>query len=139
MKPFTLYVDIELPRDDVVRLFDSSENMFHWQNGIQSFEHVSGQPGQPGAKSRMIYQQGNQRIELTETITTRDLPDEFCGIYAWDSGRNTLENRFLEWGPGTTRWESTCRYEMDTLLLKLKGFLMPGNLKKQNLKFMNNF
>ena len=139
MKPYTLSIDIDLSRDKVIELFDNSDNMFHWQTGLQSFEHVSGEPGQPGAESKLVYQNGKQRIELTETITSRNLPDEFSGTYAWHSGMNTLENRFIELGPEKTRWESTCHYHMKSLMMKIMGFLMPGAFKEQNLKFMKNF
>jgi hypothetical protein len=139
MKPYTVSIEIDLPRDKVIELFDNSDNMFHWQNGLQSFEHVSGEPGQPGAKSKLVYVNGKNTIELTETITKRNLPDEFNGSYEWSSGKNTLENRFIVVGPNKTRWESTCGYEMKTLFMKAMGLVMSGSFKKQNLKFMENF
>ena len=139
MRPYTIEIDIELPREKVIELFDSSENMFHWQNGLQSFEHLSGEPGQAGATSKLIYLHGKKRIELIETIISRNLPDEFSGTYAWEGGSNTLENRFVELGPHKTRWESTCHYQMKSLFLKIMGFLLPGTFKKQNLKFLQNF
>ena len=98
MKPYTLQVDINLPRDRVIELFDDPDNLAKWQTGLQSFEHLSGEPGQPGAKSRMIYQNGKHRIELIETVTERNLPDEFNGTYEWSGGSNTLRNRFIELG-----------------------------------------
>lgn len=139
MKPYTVSIDIDLPRAEVIKLFDNSDNMFHWQNGLQSFEHLSGEPGQPGAKSRLVYLHGKQRIELIETITSRNLPDEFNGTYEWDGGMNTLVNRFIELGPNKTRWESDCGYRFKSLFLKTIGLIMPGSFKKQNLKFLENF
>ena len=139
MKPYTISVEIDLPREKVVELFDNSDNMFHWQTGLKSFEHLSGEPGQPGAKSKMVYVNGKHTIELIETISKRNLPDEFNGSYEWTSGMNTLENKFIEIGPNKTRWESTCSYEMRSLFLKAMAMLIPGSFKKQNLKFMENF
>lgn len=37
MKPYTVAVEIDLPRDKVIELFDNSENMFHWQNWSAEF------------------------------------------------------------------------------------------------------
>lgn len=139
MKPYIVSIDIELPRDRVIELFDNPDNMFHWQKGLQEFEHLSGEPGQPGASSKLVYRNGNQRIELIETIVSRNLTDEFCGTYSWRSRMNTLENRFVELGPNKTRWESTCHYHMKSVFMKIMGFLMPGTFKKQNVKFMRNF
>ena len=63
-----------------------------WINGLESFEHVSGEPGQPGAVSKLVFVNGRHQIELIETITERNLPDEFNGRYAWKGGQNTLRN-----------------------------------------------
>ncbi|MEM7454086.1 MAG: SRPBCC family protein [Planctomycetota bacterium] len=139
MKPYTVSIDIDLPRDKVIELFDDPDNLFKWQNGLQSFDHVSGEPGQPGAVSRMVYLNGKHRIELMETITVRNLPDEFSGIYAWGGGSNTLVNKFIELAPDRTRWESTCTYTMKSLMLKFMGFFFPGMFKEQNMKFLRNF
>lgn len=139
MKPYTVEIDINLPRDRVIELFDNPDNLFKWQTGLQSFEHQSGQPGQVGAKSKMVYLNGKHRIELTETITKRNLPDEFDGTFEWKGGKNTLVNRFIELGPDKTRWESTCEYEFSSLMLKLMGALFPGKFREQNLMFMRNF
>ncbi|MFQ5507583.1 MAG: SRPBCC family protein [Planctomycetota bacterium] len=54
MKPYTVEVDIDLPRERVIELFDNADNLYKWQPGLQSFEHLSGEPGQPGASSRMV-------------------------------------------------------------------------------------
>jgi hypothetical protein len=139
MKPYTVAIEIELPRERVIELFDSVENIYKWQNGLQSFEHLSGEPGQAGAKSKLIYSHGKNRIELTETITLRNLPDEFNGTYEWPGGCNTLENRFIALSDNRTRWTSTCAYEFKSIMLKVMGTLMPGVFRRQNLKFLRNF
>lgn len=41
---------IDLPRERVIELFDNPDNLPKWQEGLQSFEHISGEVGQPGAK-----------------------------------------------------------------------------------------
>ena len=76
---YTVEIDIDLPRDRVIELFDSTENLKKWQRGLQVFEPLEGEPGQPGAKSRMVFQMGKRKIEMVETITERNLPDAFAG------------------------------------------------------------
>jgi hypothetical protein len=139
MKPYTLEIDIDLPREKVVELFDNPDNMRHWQNGFQSFEHISGEPGQRGAISKIHYINGKHSIELTEEITVNDLPDEFSGSYSWDSGSNTLVNRFIELDSNKTRWVSTCSYTMHSWMMKLMALFFSGKFKEQNLMFMKNF
>lgn len=139
MKPYTVHVDIDLPRDRVVALMDDPDNLFKWQEGLQAFQPLSGEPGQAGARSRLVFKIGSRMMELTETITKRQLPDEFNGTYEWSGGSNTLRNRFIALGPSKTRWESTCTYEFRSLPMKIMGTLMPGMFRKQNLRFLNNF
>ncbi len=139
MKPYTVAIDIELPRERVIELFDNPDNLFQWQTGLQSFEHLSGEPGHPGAKSKLVFLNGKHQIELIETVTLRNLPHEFNGTYEWNGGRNTLQNRFIELGPNRTKWESTCAYEFSSVSLKLISFFFPGMFRKQNLKFLHNF
>ena len=76
MKAYTVAIEIDLPRDRVIELFDNPDNLFKWQTGLQSFDHLSGEPGQPGAKSKFVYRSGKHTIELIETVTERKLPDE---------------------------------------------------------------
>ena len=63
---YTREVVIDLPRERVIELFDDADNLTKWQEGLQAFEHVSGEPGQPGAKSRLVYDYRGRRFEMTE-------------------------------------------------------------------------
>ncbi|MFT5523423.1 MAG: hypothetical protein ACI9G1_005640 [Pirellulaceae bacterium] len=139
MKPYTVEIEIDLSRDKVLELFDNVENLYKWQAGLLSFEHLSGETGQVAAQSKMSFLSNGNRIELTETITKRNLPDEFDGTYEWDGGKNTLQNRFIAIAPEKTKWESTCGYEFKTLFMKLMGFFCAGKFREQNVIFMQNF
>ncbi len=139
MKAYTVFVDIELPRDRVVELFDDPDNLFEWQPGLQSFERVSGEPGQPGATSKLVYQNGKRSVELIEVLEKRQLPEEFHGRYEWPGGHNSLENYFHELGPDRTRWESRCTYHFSSIPMKLMGFFASGMFKKQNQKWLQHF
>lgn len=83
---FSSEVIINLPRDRVIELFDDPKNLKKWQPGLQSFEHLSSDPGKPGAKSRLVFDQGGRRIEMIETVTQRDLPDVFTRTYEAKGG-----------------------------------------------------
>ena len=72
-------------------------------------------------------------------MTERNLPDEFNGTYERPGGKNTLRNRFIEAGPNRTIWESTCAYKFSSPMLQLMGFFFRGMLRKQNIKFLQNF
>lgn len=135
---YKVEIEIDLPRDKVIELFDSTENLFKWQEGLQSFEAISGEPGQPGAKSKLIFKMGKRNMELIETITVRNLPDEFSGTYDAKGVHNIVKNYFIELGPDRTKWESENEFQFKGFM-KIIAFLMKGAFPKQSLKYMHNF
>ncbi|MEM6726316.1 MAG: SRPBCC family protein, partial [Bacteroidota bacterium] len=59
-------VIIDRPRAEVIQLFDSTENLYDWMEGLQSFEHLSGTPGEVGAKSKLTFKMGKRDITMIE-------------------------------------------------------------------------
>lgn len=133
-------VVINLPLQKVIELFDNPENLSKWQPGFIRLEHLSGSPGQIGAKSRLIYKMGKGRrqIEMIETITHRNLPNEFHGTYETKNAFNIQKNFFTEITPGKTKWVSESEFKLSGLM-KLFGWLMPGAFKKQSQKYLDMF
>lgn len=135
---YTTEIQIDLPVDQVVALFDNPDNMSKWQEGFVSFEHQSGIPGEAGAQSKLVYQMGKRRIEMIETITERNLPERFSGTYEAKGVKNWIENSFHEVGPNQTKWVSHNEFKF-TGFMKIIGFLMPKSFPKQTNKFMSDF
>ena len=130
-------VRINLPRERVLELFDSRENMYKWQDGLQSDEHLEGEPGHPGAKLKLVYDNNGRVIEMVETITVRNLPDEYSAIYEAKNVWNLNENFFHAEGD-QTRWVNDTEFRCQGLMRLMTTFL-PGMFKKQTLKSMNDF
>ena len=135
---YTVSIDIDLPRDRVIELFDNPENLYKWQTGLLSFEPIEGEPGQPGAKSKMVFKMGKREIEMVETITKRELPEAFDGTYDAKGVYNVVKNRFTELGPDKTRWDSDQEFQFGGIM-RMIAFIMPGAFKKQSLKYMQDF
>lgn len=135
---YTVDIELNLPRDRVIELFDSTENLYKWQQGLQSFEPVSGEPGQQGAKSKLIFKLGKRDLEMIETITKRGLPDEFEATYDAKGVHNIVKNRFVELSPTKTHWVSENEFHFRGLM-KLIGIVMKGAFPKQSLKYMQDF
>lgn len=135
---YTSTITIRLPRHKVILMFDSIENLYKWQPGLLSFEPLSGKPGTTGATSRLKYKIGKREIEMIETITCRDLPDEFSGTYESKGVWNKQENYFTALDDQTTQWTSISEFKC-TGFMKIICWLMPGSFKKQTLKYMNLF
>lgn len=136
---YTLTIDINLPRKRVIELFDNTDNLKEWQPGLQKTEHLSGEPGQAGAKMKMYYKMGKREIEMIETITVRDLPEKFHGTYDANGVHNIQKNYFIELDDQTTQWKSICEFQFNNFTMKVMGWLMPGAFKKQSYKYMEQF
>ncbi|MDJ0645438.1 MAG: SRPBCC family protein [Flavobacteriaceae bacterium] len=134
-------IEIDLSRERVIELFDNADNLSKWQPDLISFEHISGEPGKVGAKSRLKYDMGKKggKVEMIETIVKNDLPEEFHGTYEAPGVFNQMQNYFTEVSPGKTKWKSDTFFKFSTFKMKLFGFLMPGAFKRQSYKFMENF
>lgn len=135
---YSVDIEIDLPRDQVIALFDNPDNLVKWQEGLQSFEQLSGEPGQPGATSKLVFQMGKRSIEMIETITERDLPERFEGTYDAKGVHNVVKNRFVELGPDRTQWISENEFQFRGFM-KLMAFFFRSAFPKQSLKYMQDF
>ena len=135
---YSTEVEINLPVKKVVELFDNPDNLKHWMEGLQNFEHISGTPGQPGAKSRLKFKMGNREIEMIETITVRNLPEEFSGTYEAKGVFNIVKNKFIPISVNKTKHITESEFQFSGMM-KLMGIIMPGAFKKQSMKFLNSF
>lgn len=131
-------IDIALPRERVIELFDNPDNMSKWQPGFVSLEHFEGEYGQAGAKSKLLYDMNKRRIEMTETIVIRNLPDEFSAIFEAPNVWNLNENFFEEVGADATKWISKNEFKC-TGMIGVMAFFMPWMFKRQTFRNMNSF
>ena len=131
-------LDIDLPRDEVVRLVEDPDNIRYWQEGFISMEHLEGEPGKKGAKSRLRYKMGRREIEMVETIVENDLPNALKATYEAKGVFNVIENRFIAESPSRTRWEAENEFRF-TGFMSLVGRLMPGAFRKQSQKYLDDF
>ena len=78
---YTIEMEIDQPRKKIAELFGDPQNLAYWQPGFLSLEHIGGDEGKPGAKSRRHYKNRDRDVELTETMIVDSLPDEFSATY----------------------------------------------------------
>ena len=135
---YTLQLDIAIPRSQVVALYDNPDNWSRWQSGFVESEHISGQPRQEGAKTKLIQKVGGRTTEIIETIEATNLPDELRCIYEAKGVWNRVVNRFSEIDPAKTRWEFETEFRC-TGVVRIMSLLMPGMFRKASLKEMLSF
>lgn len=81
---------------------------------------------------------GKREIEMIETITKRNLPDEFAGTYEAKNVFNIISNKFIEMDQGKTKWVAHNEFILKGFM-KLFGLFGPGMFKKQTMKYMKQF
>ena len=135
---YTTEVSIKLPRAKVIELFDSTENMYKWQPGLKSFEHVSGQPGQEGALSNLVYEGRKGDLSMKETITKRNFPDEFHGVYEARGVYNEMYNYFEDTSENVCTWRTVSVFKFRGLMALMAPF-MKSAFTKNTLLNMERF
>jgi len=135
---YSVQIDILLPIDRVIELFDNVDNLYKWMDGLQSFETFEGVQGEVGAKSRLIFKMGKKDVEMIETITAKNLPTEFSGTYEAENVFNIVENRFVKLSETETRYISKQEFRFKGFM-KIIAFLMPFAFKKQTLNYLKKF
>jgi len=136
---YSLEIVVELPLNEFIKKFDNIDNLKHWQRGLISTEHISGNPGRHGAKTKLIYKFGKREMELIETITARNFPYEFHGNYDSKGIHSIQENYFEETPEGFTKWTSKSEFLPLGFTMWIMAIIMPGVFKKQSLRYMKDF
>lgn len=121
----TVSIEIDLPRDEVVRLIADPAHMPKWLRGLVLHEPVRGVHGQVGTTSRVVFLTGKQRMEATETITRlepadlHDVPRSVVVHYdreiAADGMWQAQRDRIIDAGAHTTLWESDSEFRFDSV------------------------
>lgn len=142
-------VEIGLPRDEVVRLLSDPEHLPFWLRDLVSHEPVSGVHGEVGTVSKVVFRNGPELMEATETVTMREpadpigIPGEAEVIFerelVADGMRNVTRDQLIELNPRRTRWESQSDYRFDSLKMRLLAPVMRTAFQKQTRKHMQDF
>jgi len=136
---YSCEIVINKPVNEVISKLDSAQNLKHWQAGLVATEHVSGTPGELGAKMKLKYRFGRREMEMVETILKRAFPEEFHASYTTKGMRNIQKNYFRSTENGFTKWTSESDFQPTNMRMRALLFLMPSAFKKQSLKYMSDF
>ena len=135
---YTCEVVIKRPIEEVAAILDDRDNLAQWHDALQSWEPLCGEPGKPGAKTRLVYGTGNRRTILVETILARDGPHEFVATYETEGMLQTVRSRLEALDEQRTRW--TCRHELRFRgVTRLVGWWLGRGFSQQTLRTMNAF
>lgn len=135
---YTTTIEIDKPMDEVIKLFDNTDNYVQWMDGLQSFKVLEGKAGQEGSKAHYKFKIGKRKIEMVETVTKRNFPYEYTVSYNTKGVINTVKNIFKKIDNGRTKYSTENHFHFKGIM-KLIGYLMPAMFKKQSLKYQSDF
>lgn len=130
---------IAAPRDEVIARYDNYDNLPKWQESYVSHEHLEGEPGATGSRTRVRHQMGKSEEDLIETIEARAFPDRQVTVYECGPVWNRNVSTFDAIDGMQTRWTMEVEFRASGLMMKVMMFLMPGAFKKQTRKAMTQF
>jgi uncharacterized protein YndB with AHSA1/START domain len=136
---FTLELPLDRARAEVWKAFDNPENLNKWQTTLTSFEPVSGTPGQPGAISKLTFEENGRQFALVEKVTHRDEPHRLDSVYENNFADNIVRNTFIEQGADQTLWVVETEYKFKTLIMRILGPLLKTNFVARTQKDMERF
>lgn len=135
---YTISNRINKSLEEVAEKFGDPEGVKHWMEGLQKIDHISGTPGEVGAKSDFHYLYNNREMVITETILERNLPHQMKFAYDSSMGRNEVEILFEKLSDNEVKQTNNTVMELKGIM-KIFGFLFKGMFKKQSLKYMTAF
>lgn len=136
---FKLEIIINRPRVDVWKAFDNIENLQKWQPTLIKHELMSGVLGQPGATTKLTYEEGGREFSLVEKLIRRAEPNELTSVFESIYADNVVENRFIEQGQDQTLWVAETEYTFKTLVMKVMGNILKKNYLKRTQREMERF
>ena len=136
---YTVETEIDAPIETVAELVGDPGNRKEWMEGLESDEHVSGTPGMPGAKSRLVFETGHTTVTMDGTVISRDLPDGFSQTMEAPHVSIAITTRLVALSPQKTRHVSEQEYEFHGLKNKIIGTVMRRTFEKQTRRHVENF
>ena len=132
--------DINETRDKVASLFADPASNKEYQDGFVSKELISGKDGEEGAVYKLFYKHGGREMEMTETITSNQLPEAYEASYYHIHMDNTMKYSFTPIEKDKTRFDYECEYtRINWFMPKLMAIFFPSIYRKQGEKWMRQF
>jgi hypothetical protein len=136
---FKLELILNKPRAEVWKAFTNPSNMSKWQSSLTKTELLSGMQGQPGAVSKLTFEENGREFSLIEKVTTRDEPNQYDVVYENEFTDNPMRHSFKEQGDNETLWIVEAEFKFKTFAMKLLGPLLKKNFVRRTQKDMGVF
>ena len=129
-------IEINLPRNEVMKLFHNEEFVKAWQPTIKSFTRIKGTKYQKDCVTEFVYDNKGKDMLITETILHTDYPKTYEAFYEAKNMKNWEINTLSD-SQGKTLWHAKHIFKMSGFM-SLLG-LFKGMFVKQSKSDMLAF
>ena len=129
---------IDADVETVWKILDDVDSMKKWQPSLESITHKSGEPGQPGAVSELVYDENGRKVTMIETVTERrDL--QFMALkFESSMGDTVVVNHFEDIDGKQTRWKMYSNFTFKGFFRWISLFF-GGSIRRSNEEMLHNF
>ncbi|SDG70373.1 SRPBCC family protein [Psychroflexus sediminis] len=135
---YTTEIIIDRPREEIIKVFEDSSLLPHWQRGLKRSRVISGKEGEVGSKRKLYISIEGQSIKMTETIIKKNLPEEWHGNYTAKGMESIQKNYFEAIEDHKTKWTSYSEFKFSGFM-KLISKLLPDIFKKRSVLVQQDF
>ena len=133
-------IEINIPVEKVVDFWSDETNFPNWQDGFISIELLEGNWNVEGSKSKILFKNGKQKMELIETVISNNLPFSKKALYEHIHMSNTQLSRFEKISDTRSKIISEVEYtHFNGFMPKMMATFFTGMFKRQSQKWLDQF
>ncbi len=127
MRTMKTTVTINKPVAEVWAYVNDPDNMTKWLDGLEKYEHVSGEFGQPGAKGLMHYDDNGRKYVMEEEIVAVK-ENEYIQLKLTSKPLDMIiENHFKAKDKKSTKYVASAEFTRVSLVMKIMmSIFMPA-------------
>jgi hypothetical protein len=130
-------VDVDVPQAKVAALYANPENTTQWMDDVDRYEVISGEPGMPGSKYRLVPRKGT--MVFVATVISSRLPDESRLELEASSVVVSVTGRFVALSPGRTRLISEEVFRFKGLFRTVLGLFASPAIRNAHRRHIEAF
>jgi hypothetical protein len=130
-------IEINAPQDRIVAVFANPEHVTKWMDDVDRYEPISGEPGTPGSKYRLVPKKGS--MIFVATMLPRRQPNELRLELDTSSVTVSVTGIFAALSPSRTRLVSEEVFSFKGLFNKIFGFLATKAIRRAHRRHMDAF
>jgi polyketide cyclase/dehydrase/lipid transport protein len=130
-------LEIKAPQARVAELFANPENSPQWMDDLARYEAMSGKPGMPGSKYRLVPKKG--AMVFVATVIARDLPGRAEVHLDSPTVAVSVTGTFEAVSPDRTRLVSEEVFTFKGLVNRAFGFFAQPAIRRAHRRHMEAF